>query len=152
MSFDLSTFGRSPLSERLALQSLGYWVNALTFKPFAAQAYALESLRRRGAITITTRNLFGVWTLTRFGVVAAGERARTLTAITRALASDAAADADCAALITLVVWWGLINHVVARSLRYASRRRIRQIVYQSSDLASAMLGQYMPTSGSGGGG
>lgn len=149
----------SPLAETFlrevrevpAPQSLGYWVNALTVKPFVAQSYAIESLRRRGAITVKTRRTLGVWPITRFAVLAVGERERTLTMITRALTSNAAVDADCAALITLVVWCGLLSHVVARSVRRAGRRRVRQIVHQASDLAIAMLGQNMPSGGGGGG-
>lgn len=133
-------------------QSLGYWVNALTLKPFLAQAYAIESLRRRGAITIRTRRLAGVWPITRFVVLAVGERERTLTTITRALTSTSDVDADSAALITLAVWCGLLNHIIARPVRRAARRRVRLIVQQKSDLARAMVGQLMPPDGGGGGG
>ena len=121
-------------------QSLAFWVNALTMKPFAAQAYAVESLRRRGAIALSVQRLFLVWPVTRYRVLAAGERERTIARIAAAVSSEAMLDEQSASLITLAASCGLIKHVVPRSLRSAARMRVRQLA-QTSTLSSAMAGQ-----------
>ena len=139
--------GSVPLGEvfarevgEVAPQNLAYWVNALTLKPFSAQAYAVESLRRRGAIAVTTQRLLLVWPVTRYVVLAAGERERTLGKIAAAVSSEAMLDEQSASLITLAASCGLIKHVVPRSLRSAARMRVRQLA-QTSTLSGAMTGQ-----------
>lgn len=170
----LSSFGRSPLSEQLLLIAIDRRSGRLRDRPPGSLGYAiagamLTDLLASGVAALVDGTVVAgdasdsplaetflrevrVWPVTRFAVRAVGERERTLTMITSALTSKSAVDADCAALITLVVWCGLLSHVVARSVRRAGRRRVRQIVHQASELAIAMLGQNMPTSGGGGGG
>lgn len=108
-------------------QSVGYWVNALTLKPFMAERYAVESLRRRGAIAVMRRRLFGVWPATRYDVRAVDEQRRTLAKIMAALTSDSALDLEAASLITLAASCGVIRRIVARPMRGKARLRLRQI-------------------------
>ena len=146
MDASLSPLGEVFVREVAALpapQSLAFWVNALTFKPFTAQAYALESLRRRGAVAVTTRRLLMIWPVTRYRVVAVGERERALAKIAAAVASEAMLDEPTASLITLTASCGLMKHIVPRSLRRSARMRVKQLA-QTSTLTGAMAGQNHP--------
>lgn len=123
--------------DRVPPQSLGYWVNALTLKPFSAQQYGLESLRRRGAIAVVSSRLLGLWPTTRYRLLAVHERQRTLQKIARAVTTEGDLDPSAASLITLAASCGLIKRIVTKELRPRARLRVRQIAQEAADAHNA---------------